>query len=97
EHPDFAAALTEAEKLNRQLESARIFARANGVLASDGLFPAAQLSAQGNPSEIIRRIAARIGVELIVVSTSARVNAGEATLLARPYKTAGRKQKMYQI
>jgi len=43
------------------------------------------------------RIAARIGVELIVVSTGARVNAGEATLLARPYKTAGRKQKMYQI
>jgi 3-phosphoglycerate kinase/nucleotide-binding universal stress UspA family protein len=66
QYPDFVAAMSEAEKYQRRVESERIFARANAMLAAHGLVSSAQSTAQGKPPEIISRHAKRLGAEVIV-------------------------------
>jgi nucleotide-binding universal stress UspA family protein len=68
-YPDFKRA-SEAERFERGVESERIFARANAILASRGLISAGQLVAQGAPAEIILRVANRMAAELIVLTAS---------------------------
>src|SRR5262245_54435902 len=69
-YPDFKRA-SEAERFERGIESERIFARANAILASRGLISAGQLVAQGDPEEIILRVANQMGAELIVLAAGA--------------------------
>src|SRR5262245_66639507 len=68
-YPDFKRA-SEAERFERGIESERIFARANAILASRGLISAGQLAQQGDPAEIILRVANQRAAELIVLSSS---------------------------
>jgi nucleotide-binding universal stress UspA family protein len=68
-YPDFIRA-SEAERFERGVESERIFARANSILASRGLISAGQLVAQGAPAEIILRVANQMAAELIVLTAS---------------------------
>src|SRR5262245_48093832 len=68
-YPDFKRA-SEAERFERSIESERIFARANAILASRGLISSGQLAAQGDPAEIILRVANRIAAELIALAPS---------------------------
>src|SRR5262245_42528660 len=68
-YPDFKRA-SEAERFERGIESERIFARANAMLASRGLISVGQLVAQGDPEEIILRVANRMAAELIVLTAS---------------------------
>jgi nucleotide-binding universal stress UspA family protein len=86
-YPDFRRA-SEAERFERAIESERIFARANAILASRGLYSAGQLVAQGDPAEIILRVANRMAAELIVLAAGAarRVvdNAPCSVLVAGP-------------
>jgi nucleotide-binding universal stress UspA family protein len=69
-YPDFRRA-SEAERYERGVESERIFARANAILASRGLISAGQLVAQGDPQEVILRVANRMAAELIVLAAGA--------------------------
>jgi nucleotide-binding universal stress UspA family protein len=69
-YPDFKRA-SEAERFERGIESERIFARANAILASRGLISAGQLVAQGDPEEIILRVANQMAAELIVLPAGA--------------------------
>jgi len=69
-YPDFKRA-SEAERFERGIESERIFARANSILASRGLISAGQLALQGDPSEIILRVANQMAAELIVLAAGA--------------------------
>jgi nucleotide-binding universal stress UspA family protein len=69
-YPDFKRA-SEAERYERSSESERIFARANAILASRGLISAGQLAAQGDPAEIILRVANQMAAELIVLDAGA--------------------------
>jgi nucleotide-binding universal stress UspA family protein len=69
-YPDFKRA-SEAERYEHTIESERIFARANAILASHGLISAGQLSAQGAPAEVILRVANQMAAELIVLAASA--------------------------
>jgi nucleotide-binding universal stress UspA family protein len=86
-YPDFKRA-SEAERFEHGVESERIFARANAILASRGLISAGQLAAQGDPEEIILRVANRMAAELIVLAPGAarRVldHAACAVLVAGP-------------
>jgi len=66
-YPDFKRA-SEAERFERGIESERIFARANAILASRGLISAGQLAAQGDPEAIILRVANQMAAELIVLA-----------------------------
>jgi len=66
-YPDFKRA-SEAERFERGIESERIFARANAILASRGLISAGQLAPQGDPEEIILRVANQMAAELIVLA-----------------------------
>jgi len=66
-YPDFKRA-SEAERFERGIESERIFARANAILASRGLISAGQLATQGDPEEIILRVANQMAAELIVLA-----------------------------
>jgi len=68
ERPDFIAALTDTEKVQRRAESERIFAEANGILAARGLVSANQVTAQGKPNTVISRYGSRIGARLIVMT-----------------------------
>jgi nucleotide-binding universal stress UspA family protein len=68
-YPDFKRA-SEAERFERGIESERIFARANAILASRGLISAGQLAQQGAPAEIILRVANQMAAELIVLAAS---------------------------
>ena len=68
-YPDFKRA-SEAERFERGIESERIFARANAILASRGLISAGQMVAQGDPAEIILRVANQMAAELIVLAAS---------------------------
>jgi hypothetical protein len=88
EHPDVIAALTSEEKLMRRLESQDIFAWANVMLSQCSLAVAEALSSQGTFSKVIRRIAARIGANLIVLPGDVRISAETATLTARPNRTS---------
>jgi len=87
-YPDFKRA-TEAERFEHGIESERIFARANAILASRGLISAGQLAAQGDPAEIILRVANQMSAELIVLAADAarRVidHASCSVLVAEPY------------
>jgi universal stress protein family protein len=67
-YPDLIAALSEAEKFERRIESERIFARANSILASHGFISADQAAAQGEPAQIILRRASQLEAGLIVVA-----------------------------
>lgn len=69
-YPDFKRA-SEAERFEHSIESERIFARANAILASRGLISAGQLVAQGAPAEIILRVANQMAAELIVLAAGA--------------------------
>lgn len=69
-YPDFKRA-SEAERFERSIESERIFARANAILASRGLISAGQLATQGAPAEIILRVANQMAAELIVLAAGA--------------------------
>jgi nucleotide-binding universal stress UspA family protein len=82
DRPDFIAALTDAEKLQRRVESERIFAEANRILASRGLVASNQITAQGRPSVAISRYAIRTRAKLIVMADAHDVSVG-ATLIAR--------------
>ena len=68
-YPDFKRA-SEAERFERGIESERIFARANAILASRGIISAGQLASQGDPAEIIMRVANQMAAELIVLAAS---------------------------
>ena len=70
QYPDFKRA-SEAERFERSIESERIFALANAILASRGLNSAGQLVAQGPPAEIILRVANQMAAELIVLAAGA--------------------------
>jgi len=67
QYPDLALGLSETEKLERRIESERIFARANGILASRGLISARQMAVRGKPTKMILRHARRMRAELIVL------------------------------
>jgi len=69
-YPDFKRA-SEAERFECGIETERIFARANAILASRGLISAGQLVAQGDPEEIILRVANRMAAGLIVLAAGA--------------------------
>jgi nucleotide-binding universal stress UspA family protein len=69
-YPDFKRA-SETERFERGIESERIFARANAILASRGLISAGQLVMQGDPEEIILRVANQMAAELIVLAAGA--------------------------
>jgi len=69
-YPDFRRA-SEAERFERGVESERVFARANAILASRGLISTGQLAAQGNPAEITLRVANQMAAELIVLAAGA--------------------------
>jgi nucleotide-binding universal stress UspA family protein len=68
-YPDFKRA-SEAERFERGIESERIFARANAILASRGLISGGQMVAQGDRAEIILRVANQMAAELIVLAAS---------------------------
>ena len=86
-YPDFKRA-SEAERFERGVESERIFARANAILASRGIISAGQLVAQGDPAEIILRVANQMAAEMIALSASGprRVigHAACSVLVAKP-------------
>ncbi len=94
QYPGIIEIMNEAERFERRMESERIFARANAILATRGLLPAQQLAVQGRPTKIILRYAKRMEAELIVlVATGALATLGArrvidhatcATLVARP-------------
>jgi nucleotide-binding universal stress UspA family protein len=69
-YPDLVLGLDRAEKLERQLESERIFSRANAELASRGLLSHRQLAVQGKPTEMILRYAERLEADMIVVASA---------------------------
>jgi hypothetical protein len=56
------------ELLGREVESERIFARANSILASHGFISADQMAAQGEPAEMILRRAGQLEAGLIVLA-----------------------------
>ena len=66
QYPGAIEILNKAEKLQRRLESERIFARANGILAERGMLSTRQVAVQGNPIRMILRYAQRIKAEMIV-------------------------------
>ena len=94
QYPGLTAILSVAERLERRIESERIFARANAILATRGLLSARQVAVQGKPTEMILRYAKRTGAQLIVlVAEGALANLGarrvidhapSAALVARP-------------
>ena len=94
QYPDVAAAWNEAEKLARRIESERIFARANAILAARGLLSTHQVAIQGPPIKVILRYARRITAELLVVAATGALQhlgarrlvdgASCAALVARP-------------
>jgi hypothetical protein len=70
QYPDIAAGLNEAEKFAQRVESERIFARANAILAAHGLLSAGQLAAQGKRSTIVERYAKRLDAHLIALAAN---------------------------
>jgi nucleotide-binding universal stress UspA family protein len=70
QYPDIGAGLNESEKLARRIESERIFARANAILAARGLLSTQQVATQGAPIKVILRYARRIKAELIVLTAT---------------------------
>jgi nucleotide-binding universal stress UspA family protein len=94
-YPDLAQGLNEANRIERRMESERIFARANAILAARGLVAARQMAVQGRPTTMILRYAGRLQPDMIVLvaAASALANLGArrvidrapcAALVARP-------------
>ncbi len=71
--------MSQSEKLERRIESERIFARANAILAARGLLSTHQVAVQGSPRKVILRYARRMKTALIVL-----VAAGGSTELGAP-------------
>jgi phosphoglycerate kinase len=94
QYPDLPMGVSETERLERRIESERIFARANAILAARGLLSTHQLAVQGKPTQMILRYAERTGAELIVLAAGGPLStlgarrvidhASCATLVARP-------------
>jgi phosphoglycerate kinase len=93
-YPDLILGLDRAEKLERQIESERIFSRANAQLASRGLLSHRQLAVQGKPTEMILRYAERLDADMIVAAASGVTSIGwrrlvdgvpRAAMVARPH------------
>jgi nucleotide-binding universal stress UspA family protein len=94
-YPDIALGLDRADKLQRQMESERIFSRANAELASRGLLSHRQLAVQGTPTKMILRYAERLRADMIVMSAPSGVTnigwrrvvdrAPCAAMIARPH------------
>jgi phosphoglycerate kinase len=94
QYPDLGARLSETERLEHRIESERIFARANAILAGRGLVATRQLAVRGRPAKIILRYARRLQAELLVLAAESDVvgaaarrmidGAPCATLVARP-------------
>lgn len=94
-YPDLVLGLDRGEKLARQIESERIFSRANAHLASRGLLSHRQLAVQGKPTEMILRYAERLDADMIVVAAASGVKsigwrrvvdgAPCAAMVARPH------------
>jgi phosphoglycerate kinase len=72
-YPDLVLGRNRGEKLERQIESERIFSRANAQLASRGLLSHRQLAVQGKPTEMILRYAERLEADLIVVAAASGI------------------------
>lgn len=70
QYPDLATSFNEAEKLARRIESERIFARANAILAARGLLSTQQVAIQGAPIKVILRYARRMKADAIVVAAT---------------------------
>jgi nucleotide-binding universal stress UspA family protein len=68
QYPDLAVPASQAERLERRIESERIFARANAILASRGFLSSRQTTVQGKPTKMILRYARRMGADLIVLA-----------------------------
>jgi phosphoglycerate kinase len=66
EYPGVIDIMSQSEKLERRIESERVFAQANAILACRGLLSTHQLAVQGSPRKIILRFARRMKIALIV-------------------------------
>ncbi|HEX7230803.1 MAG TPA: phosphoglycerate kinase [Candidatus Binatia bacterium] len=66
QYPGIMEILNESEKLQYRLESERVFARANGILAEFGKLSLQQLAVQGKPVVMILRYARRMEADVIV-------------------------------
>jgi phosphoglycerate kinase len=66
--PDLLHALSKAERFAQQIESERIFMRANAILATRGLVSIDQVTVQGDPAEMILRYGKRWRVGLIALT-----------------------------
>jgi phosphoglycerate kinase len=66
QYPEIVELLGETEKLQRRLESERVFARANGILAASGKISTQQLAVQGKPVDMIIRYAERMSADMIM-------------------------------
>jgi nucleotide-binding universal stress UspA family protein len=66
QYPGIMEILNESEKLQYRLESERVFARANGILAEFGKLSLQQLAVQGKPVVMILRYAQRMEADVIV-------------------------------
>jgi phosphoglycerate kinase len=105
QYPDVIDALSEAERLARRVETESIFARANAILATFGFTSAHQMSAQGKPSDVISRYAARMEAEMIVLSGGRESIAirnivehtAHAALLARPHVHGERRKRIVLV
>ena len=105
QYPDVIDALSETDRLARRAESDRIFARADAILATFGFTSAHQMSAQGKPSDVISRYAARMEAEMIVLSSERQSMAirnivehtAHAALLARPHSQDERRKRIVLV
>jgi len=66
EYPGVIEIMSQSEKLEQRIESERVFAQANAILASRGLLSTHQLAVQGSPRKVIPRFAQRMKIALIV-------------------------------
>lgn len=67
QYPDFAAAMSEADRAEGRTQSDRLFSQANATLALVGLTASNEMVAQGNWADMILRHAGRLDTNLIVL------------------------------
>jgi phosphoglycerate kinase len=65
-YPGIVELMDEGEKLQRRLESERVFGHANGILATSGKLSTRQVAVQGKPVEMILRHAERMRADMII-------------------------------
>jgi phosphoglycerate kinase len=65
-YPEIVELMDEGEKLQRRLESERVFGHANGILATSGKLSTRQVAVQGKPVEMILRHAERMRADMII-------------------------------